>query len=318
MTKMATREAYGKALVEFGVDPNIVVLDADLSKSTFTVLFKKEFPERHFNMGIAEANMMSAAAGMSTCGKTVFASTFAIFASERALEQVRNSICYPNLNVKVCATHAGISVGEDGASHQCVEDLAIMRSLPNMRVISPCDAASTRLVIREIINTPGPFYVRLGRLSVEGVYGEYGDEADFKIGKANTIREGNDITIIATGLMVQQSLGAADLLKAKGINARVIDMHTIKPIDTAAIEKASRETGAIVTVEEHNILGGLGGAVAEAITETVPCMLKRIGMKDTFGKSGKPEGLLKMFGLIPEDIAAEVEKAYARKMSAEK
>ncbi|MDD3959236.1 MAG: transketolase family protein [Clostridiaceae bacterium] len=315
MTKMATREAYGKALVEFGKDPNIVVLDADLSKSTFTMLFQKEYPERHFNMGIAEANMMSVAAGMSTCGKTVFASTFAIFAAERALEQVRNSICYPNLNVKVCATHAGISVGEDGASHQCVEDLAIMRAIPNMRVISPCDAASTRLAIRAAIETPGPFYVRLGRLSVEGVYGEYGDETEFTIGKANTIREGKDITIIATGLMVQQSLGAAEILKEKGIDARVLDMHTIKPIDTDAVEKASKETGAIVTVEEHNILGGLGGAVAEAAAETTPCIMKRVGMRDTFGKSGKPEGLLKIYGLTAEDIAIEVEKTYARKMS---
>ncbi|NLW88106.1 MAG: transketolase family protein [Clostridiaceae bacterium] len=313
MTKMATREAYGKALVEFGKDPKVVVLDADLSKSTFTVLFQKEYPDRHFNMGIAEANMMSTAAGMATCGKIVFASTFAIFAAERALEPVRNSICYPNLNVKVCATHAGISVGEDGASHQCVEDLSIMRAIPNMRVISPCDAASTRMVIREIMNTPGPFYVRLGRLSVEGVYGEYGDEIDFRIGKANTIRQGNDITIIATGLMVQQSIAAAELLKEKGIDARVIDMHTIKPIDAEAIEKASAETGAIVTVEEHNILGGLGGAVAEVLAETRPCVMKRVGMNDVFGKSGKPEELLKKFGLTATNIAAAAEQTLAKK-----
>lgn len=313
MTKMATREAYGKALVEFGKNPNIVVLDADLSKSTYTMLFQKEYPERHFNMGIAEGNMMAVASGMATCGKIAFASTFAIFASERALEQVRNSACYPNLDVKVCATHAGISVGEDGASHQCVEDLAIMRAIPNMRVISPCDAASTRLAIRAVIETPGPFYVRLGRLAVEGVYGEYGDEADFQIGKANTIREGSDVTIIATGLMVQQSIAAVDLLKEKGINARLLDMHTIKPIDTAAVVKASKETGAIVTVEEHNILGGLGGAVAEALSENAPCLLKRVGLRDVFGKSGKPEALLQAYHLMPEDIVEAVLEVLAKK-----
>jgi transketolase len=310
---MATREAYGKALVEFGNRDDVVVLDADLSKSTFTTLFQKAYPERHFNMGIAEANMMSVAAGMSTCGKTAFASTFAIFAAERALEQVRNSICYPNLNVKVCATHSGITVGEDGASHQCIEDLATMRALPNMRVVQPCDAASTRAVIRAVMNTDGPFYVRLGRLAVEGVYGEYEDDIKFEIGKANTIREGSDITIIASGLMVQQSIAAVDMLKEKGISARLLDMHTIKPIDVAAIEKASTDTGAIVTVEEHNILGGLGGAVAEVLSETRPCILKRIGMKDEFGKSGKPEALLKLFNLTPENIVAAVEETLAKK-----
>lgn len=313
MSKMATREAYGKALVEFGNRDDVVVLDADLSKSTMTAFFQKAYPDRHFNMGIAEGNMMSVAAGMSTCGKTAFASTFAIFAAERALEQVRNSICYPNLNVKVCATHSGITVGEDGASHQCIEDLATMRALPNMRVVQPCDAASTRAVIRAVMNTDGPFYVRLGRLAVEGVYGEYEDDIKFEIGKANTIREGSDITIIASGLMVQQSIAAVDMLKEKGINARLLDMHTIKPIDVAAIEKASTDTGAIVTVEEHNILGGLGGAVAEVLSETRPCILKRVGMKDEFGKSGKPEALLKLFNLTPENIVAAVEETLAKK-----
>ena len=313
MSKMATREAYGKALAEFGNRDDVVVLDADLSKSTMTAFFQKAYPDRHFNMGIAEGNMMSVAAGMSTCGKTAFASTFAIFAAERALEQVRNSICYPNLNVKVCATHSGITVGEDGASHQCIEDLATMRALPNMRVVQPCDAASTRAVIRAVMNTDGPFYVRLGRLAVEGVYGEYEDDIKFEIGKANTIREGSDITIIASGLMVQQSIAAVDMLKEKGINARLLDMHTIKPIDVAAIEKASTDTGAIVTVEEHNILGGLGGAVAEVLSETRPCILKRVGMKDEFGKSGKPEALLKLFNLTPENIVAAVEETLAKK-----
>lgn len=313
MGKMATREAYGKALAEFGSDPRIVVFDADLSKSTYTITFKKVFPERHFNMGIAESNMMSTAAGMSTCGKVCFASTFAIFAAERALEQVRNSICYPNLNVKVCATHAGITVGEDGASHQCVEDLSIMRSLPGMTVVQPCDGASTRAAIRAAIDTEGPFYVRLGRLAVEDVYGVYGDEIPFQIGKSNQLTEGNDVTIIASGLMVQQSLEAAKLLAAEGIHARVIDMHTIKPIDKEAIIKASKETKAIVTAEENNILGGLGGAVAEVLSENAPCILRRVGIKDIFGQSGKPLELIALYGLAPADVANAAREAIAAK-----
>lgn len=311
MGKLSTREAYGRALAEFGSDERMVVLDADLSKSTYTVTFKKAYPERHFNMGIAECNMISVAAGMSTCGKIPFASTFAIFAAERALEQVRNSVCYPNLNVKVCATHAGITVGEDGASHQCIEDIATMRVLPNMHVISPCDGASTRAAIRAAIDTKGPFYIRLGRLAVEDVYGAYGDDIPFTVGKANTLREGTDVTLIATGLMVQQSLKAADLLAAEGISARVIDMHTIKPIDVDAIVKASRETGAIVTAEEHNIIGGLGGAVAEVLTENAPCIQKRIGIKDIFGQSGKPNELIALYHLMPEDIVKAAKEAIA-------
>lgn len=311
MGKMATREAYGRALAEFGTDERMVVLDADLSKSTYTVTFKKVFPERHFNMGIAEGNMMTVAAGMSTCGKIPFASTFAIFAAERALEQIRNSACYPNLNVKVCATHAGITVGEDGASHQCVEDLTIMRALPNMHVISPCDGNSTRAAIRAAMDTPGPFYVRLGRLAVEDVYGAYGDEISFTLGKANTIREGTDVTLIGTGMMVQQCLAAADILAQEGIKARVLDMHTIKPIDADAIIKASKETGAIVTAEEHSILGGLGGAVAEVLTENAPCIQKRIGIKDMFGQSGKPAALIELYGLMPADVANAAREAIA-------
>lgn len=311
MGKMATREAYGRALAEFGVDERVVVLDADLSKSTFTVTFKKVFPERHFNMGIAEGNMMSVAAGMATCGKIAFASTFAIFAAERALEQVRNSACYPNLNVKVCATHAGITVGEDGASHQCVEDLAIMRAIPNMHVVSPCDGASARAVIRAAMDTPGPFYVRLGRLAVEDVYGAYGDEISFTLGKANTLREGTDVTLIGIGLMVQQNLKAAEILAQEGISARVIDMHTLKPIDVETIVKASKETGAIVTAEEHNIIGGLGGAVAEVLSENAPCILRRVGVKDIFGQSGKPEELLVLYHLMPEDIVKAAHEAIA-------
>lgn len=313
MGKMATREAYGKALAEFGTDPRIVVFDADLSKSTYTITFKKVFPERHFNMGIAEGNMMSTAAGMSTCGKVCFASTFAIFAAERALEQVRNSICYPNLNVKVCATHAGITVGEDGASHQCVEDLSIMRSIPGMTVVQPCDGASTRAAIRAAIDTAGPFYVRLGRLAVEDVYGAYGDEIPFQVGKGNQLTDGQDVTIIATGLMVQQSLEAAKLLADEGIRARVIDMHTIKPIDKEIIIKASKETGVIVTAEENNILGGLGGAVAEVLSENAPCILRRVGIKDVFGQSGKPVDLIAHYGLTPADVANAAREAIAAK-----
>ncbi|MHB8962485.1 MAG: transketolase family protein [Saccharofermentanales bacterium] len=311
MGKTATREAYGLALAEFGTDERIVVLDADLSKSTYTVTFKKVFPERHFNMGIAEANMISAACGMATCGKIAFASTFAIFASERACEQVRNSACYPRLNVKVCATHAGISVGEDGASHQCIEDLAIMRSIPNLTVVQPCDAASTRACIKAAIDTEGPFYVRLGRLAVEDVYSS--TDIDFQIGKGNIIRAGIDVTIIATGLMVQEALKAAASLSEEGIDARVVDMHTIKPIDRDLIIAAAGETGAIVTAEEHNIIGGLGGAVAEVIATSAPCVLRMVGVQDKFGKSGKPAELLVEYGLTADVIIEKVKEAIAVK-----
>ena len=313
MGKLATREAYGRALAEYGADERIVVFDADLSKSTFTVTFKKAFPERHINMGIAESNMMTVAAGLSSCGKIAFASTFAIFAAERALEQIRNSACYPNLNLKVCATHAGISVGEDGASHQCIEDLAIMRAIPNMRVISPCDAASTRAAIRAAIDTEGPFYIRLGRLAVEDVYGEYGADIDFTVGKAKTFREGTDVTLIGTGLMVQECLKAADLLAAEGISAAVMDIHTIKPIDADAIIAASRKTGAIVTAEEHTIMGGLGSAVADVLTESAPCVQRRVGINDQFGQSGKPAELLAHYGLTAENIVRQAKSAIAAK-----
>jgi len=312
MSKMATREAYGLALAEFGTDERMVVLDADLSKSTFTATFKKVFPERHFNMGIAEANMISTACGMATCGKIAFASTFAIFASERGCEQIRNSACYPFLNVKVCATHAGISVGEDGASHQCIEDLAIMRSIPKLTVIQPCDAASTRACIRAAMDTEGPFYIRLGRLAVEDVYSA--DTLSFKIGKANLLTDGKDVTIIASGLMVQEALAAKQTLLAEGIQARVIDMHTIKPIDRDIIIKAAKETGAIVTAEEHNILGGLGGAVAEVIATSAPCILRMVGVEDKFGKSGKPAVLLKEYGLTADNIVAKAKDAIANKL----
>jgi transketolase len=311
MAKIATREAYGKALAEFGGDERIVVLDADLSKSTKTDTFKKVYPERHINMGIAEGNMMAVAAGLATTGKVVFASSFAVFAAERACEQIRNSICYPKLNVKIGATHAGISVGEDGASHQCVEDLAIMRSLPNMVVMSPCDAQETRFAIKAAIEHEGPVYLRLGRLGVEELYTE---DQKFELGKGIVLCDnGNDATIVATGLMVQEAVKAAELLKAKGINVKVVDIHTIKPIDKDLLAECAKATGTIVTVEEHNIIGGLGGAVCEALAETCPCYVKRIGLNDTFGTSGKPAELLEKFGLTAEKIAEATEAAVVRK-----
>ena len=309
--KIATREAYGNALAEFGSDNRIVVLDADLSKSTKTDTFKKKYPERFFNMGIAEGNMMTTAAGISTCGKVVFASSFAIFAAERACEQIRNSICYPKLNVKIGASHAGISVGEDGASHQPVEDMAIMRAMPNMVVVSPSDAVQTRLAVKAAIDYDGPVYLRLGRLGVPVIY----DEAAYKfeLGKGATLSEGGDVTIIATGLMVHTALEAKDILAAEGIRARVIDIHTIKPIDKDLIIKAAKETGAIVTAEEHNIFGGLGSAVAEVVVENYPVPMKMVGIQDKFGKSGKPDVLMKMYGLTAENIVNKVKEAVKMK-----
>ncbi len=304
--KVATREAYGTALAELGeVDKNIVVLDADLSKSTKTDSFKKLFPERHINMGIAEANMMTTAAGLAASGKTVFASSFAVFAAGRAFEQIRNSICYPKLNVKIGATHAGISVGEDGGSHQSVEDIAIMRSLPNMVVISPCDAEESRQAVIAAAKYDGPVYLRFGRLAVPAVYAE--GSCNFEIGKGITLREGTDVTIVATGLMVTPALEAAEALASKGISAEVIDIHTIKPIDKDLLVKSASKTGKVVTVEEHNIIGGLGGAVAEVLCENAPCKMLRIGIEDKFGKSGTPAALLEEYGLTSENIIAKVE-----------
>ena len=313
MSSMATREAYGKALVEFGGDDRIVVLDADLSGSTNTSKFKAAYPDRFFDMGIAEANMTGVAAGLATTGKIAFISSFATFASMRNCEQIRNSVCYPNLNVKVCATHAGLSVGEDGASHQCLEDLAVMRAIPNIKVVCPCDGASTREAIRTAIETDGPFYIRLGRSKVASVYGEYGDDIPFVLGKANTLREGSDVTIIATGLMVQTALAACDILAGKGISARVLDMHTIKPIDKEAILKASSETGVIVTAEEHTVNGGLGSAVAEVVSENKPCIVKRFGVQDRFGQSGTPDALFAEYKLTAADLADECEAALKMK-----
>lgn len=312
MGKIATREAYGKALAELGrVNENIVVLDADLSKSTKTADFGKAFPERFINMGIAEANMMTVAAGLSTCGKIPFVSSFAMFAAGRAFEQVRNSICYPRLNVKICATHAGLTVGEDGASHQSIEDLALMRAIPNMTVISPSDAVETEAVIKAIAEFNGPCYVRLGRMGVNVINDN--PEYKFEIGKGVELRSGKDVTIVATGMMVDVALEAEELLKAEGINAKVINIHTLKPLDNELLVKAAKETNCIVTAEEHNIIGGLGSAIAEALSEVYPVPVIKVGVNDTFGESGKPEQLLKAYGLTSDKIVEAAKKAISMK-----
>lgn len=310
--KIATREAYGKALKEIGqINKNIVVLDADLSKSTKTADFKNVCEDRFINMGIAEGNMMSVAAGLSTCGKIPFVSTFAIFAAGRAFEQIRNSICYPKLNVKICATHAGLTVGEDGASHQAIEDLSLMRSIPNMTVISPSDAVETEAAIKAVAEYNGPCYVRLGRAAVNVINNN--SEYSFVIGKGVTLKEGNDVTIIANGIMVDVALEAVEILESEGINARIINIHTLKPIDSDLLVKAAKETGAVVTVEEHSIIGGLGSAVSEVLAETYPIPVVKVGVKDTFGESGKPEELLKAYGLTSEEIVKAVKKAISLK-----
>lgn len=310
--KVATREAYGKALVKLSnINKDVVVLDADLSKSTKTADFKAVSPERFINMGIAEANMMGVAAGLSTCGKVPFVSTFAMFAAGRAFEQIRNSICYPKLNVKVCATHAGLTVGEDGASHQSVEDISLMRSIPNMTVINPADEIETEAAILAIAEYNGPCYVRLGRLAVENV----NENANYKfeIGKGVTLADGTDVTIVATGIMVKLALEAKEELAKDGINARVINIHTIKPIDSELLVKAAKETGAIVTAEEHSIIGGLGSAVSEVLGEEMPVPVLKVGIEDTFGESGKPDQLLQAYGLTTEKIVEKVKKAMSIK-----
>lgn len=306
--KIATREAYGKALVELSKqNKDVVVLDADLSKSTKTADFKDVCPERFFDMGIAEANMMGVAAGLSTCGKIPFVSSFAMFAAGRAFEQIRNSICYPKLNVKICATHAGLTVGEDGATHQSVEDLSLMRSIPNMTVINPSDDLETMAAIKAVSEMNGPCYIRLGRMAVSTV----NTNADYKfeIGKGVLLQDGLDVTIIATGIMVEAALEARNILMEDGINARIINIHTLKPLDKEIIIKAAKETGAIVTAEEHSIIGGLGSAVSEATSEVFPVPVLRVGIKDVFGESGKPDQLLKAYGLTAEDIVNQAKKA---------
>lgn len=300
--KMATREAYGNTLKELGAKyPNLVVMDADLSGSTKTAVFAKEYPERFFNMGIAEQNMYGAAAGLALSGKIVCASTFAMFASGRAFEIIRNSIGYTHANVKVCATHAGITVGEDGASHQTFEDIALMRTIPGMTVVNPSDGASAAELLRQVIAMDGPAYVRLGRAAVPFFYSEE-TAKDIRLGKGNTLREGKDVTIIATGIMVSEAMTAAVELAVEGIDCRVIDMHTIKPLDEDIIVKASKETGKIVTAEEHSVIGGLGSAVAECVSVNAPCRVLMVGQKDTFGESGKPEELKQKYGMTASDI----------------
>ena len=303
--KIATRESYGNALAELGAqNPNIVVLDADLAGATKTGVFKKAFPERHIDCGIAEGNMMGVAAGLATCGKIPFASSFAMFAAGRAFEQVRNSIGYPHLNVKIGATHAGISVGEDGATHQCNEDIAIMRTIPGMTIICPADDVEARAAVKAAAEYVGPVYMRFGRLAVPVI----NDEANYKfeIGKGITLKEGKDVTIIATGLEVNESLEAAKLLEADGISAEVINIHTIKPLDKELVVASAKKTGKVVTVEEHSVIGGLGGAVAEALSEEAPTKMLRIGMMDKFGQSGPAKALIEYYGLDGKSIYEQV------------
>ena len=309
--KIATRESYGNALAEFAPDYDFVVLDADLAAATKTGIFKKKYPERFFNCGIAEGNMMSVAAGIASTGKTVFASSFAMFAAGRAFEQIRNSIGYPHLNVKICATHAGISVGEDGATHQCLEDIALMRSIPGMVVISPADDVEAKAAIKAALEYNGPMYIRLGRLAVP----VYNDPATYKfeLGKGICLKEGSDVTIVATGLMVDAAINAAKALEDEGISARVINIHTIKPLDTDIILKAAKDTGAIVVAEEHNIIGGLGSAVTEAVCESYPVPVLRLGTNDVFGRSGKVPPLLEMYGLTAENIIEKAKLAISLK-----
>ena len=304
--KIATREAYGNALVEFGEKyENIVVLDADLSKSTKTANFEKKFPERFINCGIAEGNMMAVAAGIASTGKIPFASSFAMFAAGRAFEQIRNAVSYPGLNVKIGATHAGITVGEDGATHQCNEDIGIMRTIPGMVILNPADAVEARLAVEAAILHKGPVYMRFGRLAVPVIFDK--DTYKFEIGKGVQISEGKDASIIATGIMVAEAIKAREILAADGIDAAVVNIHTIKPIDKEIIIKAAK-TGAIVTAEEHNIIGGLGSAVAEVLSENSPCLMGRIGMRDEFGRSGKAEELMKIFGITADDIVKKVKE----------
>ena len=308
--KMATRQAYGKALVELGAKkPELVVMDADLSKSTMTAEFGKTYPERFFNMGIAEQNLYGAAAGLALSGKVVCASTFAMFATGRAFEIIRNSIGYTKANVKICATHAGITVGEDGASHQTFEDIALMRTIPGMTVINPSDGVSAKKLLEQAVEMYGPCYVRLGRAAVPVFYDE---SADITLGRANTIREGKDVTVIATGIMVNEAFIAAEKLAEEGIDVRVIDIHTIKPIDSDTIIKAAEETKAIVTAEEHSIVGGLGSAVAEVVVKSAPVRMAMVGQQDTYGESGKPDQLKEKYGMTSADIINAVKSVLQR------
>lgn len=304
---VATRVGYGEALVELGKErDDFLVLDADLAAATQTGMFKKAFPERFYDCGIAEANMMSIAAGIAATGKKVICSSFAMFAAGRAFEQVRNSIGYPHLNVIIGATHAGISVGEDGATHQCCEDIALMRTIPGMTVINPADATEAKKAVKAALELDGPVYMRFGRLAVPVIFG---DDYNFEVGKGVQLKDGNDVTVIATGLMVNEALEAYELLKKDGINARIINMHTIKPLDKEIVLKAAKETGAIVTAEEHSVIGGLGSAVSETVCEEYPVPVVKLGVYDTFGHSGPAVKLLDEFGLRAVNIAEKAKKA---------
>ncbi|MCQ2435259.1 MAG: transketolase family protein [Oscillospiraceae bacterium] len=310
--KKATRESYGEALTALAEKyENLVVLDADLAAATKTGIFKKAYPDRHYDCGIAEANMMGVAAGLAATGMIPFASSFAMFAAGRAFEIVRNSIGYPHLNVKIGATHAGISVGEDGATHQCCEDIALMRTIPGMVILNPADDIEAKAAVEAAINWDGPVYCRFGRLAVPVINNN--PDYKFEIGKGITLRDGKDVTIVATGLMVCEALEAAEMLAKDGISARVINIHTIKPLDSELILKAAKETGCIVTCEEHSIIGGLGSAVAECVSESCPVPVTRIGVNDTFGHSGPAVALLKEFGLCADNIAAVTKQAVAKK-----
>ena len=311
--KKATRAVYGEMLVELAEKyPELVVLDADLSSATMTKSFAKAYPDRFLDMGIAEANMIGVAAGLSTCGKKLFANSFAMFTAGRAHEQVRNSVAYPHLNVKCVGSHGGLSVGEDGATHQCLEDLALMSAIPGMTVVNPCDGNEMRQAVLALIEYNGPAYLRLGRMAVETVTDTI-DGYKFELGKAAMLRDGKDVTIAATGLMVQRALAAAELLSGEGVSARVLDFHTIKPLDGEALLAAAKETGCIVTTEEHSIMGGLGSAVAGFIGEHCPVPVVRHGVNDEFGRSGKAEQVLEAYGLTPAGIAAKVKKALEMK-----
>ena len=304
--KIATRDGYGKALAELGEKYDFVVLDADLAAATKTGVFKKAFPNRFFDCGIAEGNMMGVAAGIASTGKTVFASSFAMFAAGRAFEQVRNIIGYPHLNVKIGATHAGITVGEDGATHQCNEDIALMRTIPGMVILNPADAVEAKACVEAALKHSGPVYLRFGRLAVPVIY-EEGHTVE--IGKGSVISEGTDVTIIATGLMVSIALEANEILKSEGISARIVNMPCIKPIDEELIKESAEKTGLIVTCEEHNIIGGLGSAVAEVVCESKPVPVVRVGVNDTYGKSGKAQDLIPVFGLDAQSVANRVKEA---------
>ena len=310
--KIATREAYGSALAEFGDKyDKLVVLDADLAEATKTIKFKKKFPDRFFDCGIAEGNMVTVAAGLAAAGLIPFCSSFAMFAAGRAFEQVRNAIGYPHLNVKIGATHAGISVGEDGATHQCLEDFATMRSIPGMVVMQPADAVEARAMVEAAINYVGPCYMRFGRFAVPVLFDQ--DTYKFEWGKGRVLADGNDVTIVATGLMVEQALAASDLLAAENISARVVNIHTIKPLDEELILKCAADTGCIVTAEEHNFIGGLGSAVCECVSGNHPVPVKRVGVEDQFGRSGKVPPLLEMYGLTANNIVAKAKEAIAAK-----